>query len=108
MDFDGTLAQSLWSIENPTADIGEPIWENLVKVERAVEAGYKIIVHTARPSTDYAAIERWLTLFKVPFKFISTGKILVAAYVDDRGVHESAESWIPGSSHCATCSCAVH
>lgn len=105
VDFDGTLFNSLWSIENPTSDIGEPIWDNVFKARDAFDAGYKIIVHTARPSTDYAAIEAALNLYAIPFKFIVTGKILVASYIDDRAQHESALSWIPGSGHCATCSC---
>lgn len=42
VDFDGTLFNPLWSIENPTSDIGEPIWANVIKAKLAYEAGYKI------------------------------------------------------------------
>lgn len=106
VDFDGTLFESLWSIDNPTSDIGEPIWANVIKAKLAYQAGYKIIVHTARPSTDYAAIEAALNEYEIPFKFITTGKILVASYVDDRGVHESAPSWNPKDGyHCGSCTC---
>lgn len=95
VDLDGTLAESVWTPENPVSDIGRPIWKNVLKLQRAVDAGYKAIIHTARPSTDYEAIEQWLTHFGVPFKMILTGKVLAALYIDDRGRHESAESWIP-------------
>lgn len=95
IDFDGTLALNTWSIDNPTSDLGKPIIENLAKLRAAVAAGYKIVIHTARPSTDYQVIESWLIENKVPFKFIQTGKILAALYVDDRARHADAESWIP-------------
>lgn len=95
IDLDGTLAEPLWTPSNPTSEIGAPIWKNVQKLLQAVNAGYKVIVHTARPSTDYEAIERWLNEYGIPFKFILTGKVLAALYIDDRGRHESAESWIP-------------
>lgn len=95
IDLDGTLAEPLWTPSNPTSEIGAPIWKNIQKLLQAVNSGYKVIVHTARPSTDYEAIERWLNEYDIPFKFILTGKVLAALYIDDRGRHESAESWIP-------------
>ena len=95
VDFDGTLARNTWSAHNPTSELGSPIWENLYKLDLAVEAGYKIVIHTARPSTDYFDIEAWLIKYDVPFKFIQTGKILAALYIDDRARKADAESWIP-------------
>lgn len=95
VDLDGTLAESLWTPDNPTSEIGSPIPGNIKKAQEVCEAGYKLIVHTARPSTDYRIIEDWLTEQEVPFKFIQTGKILAAAYVDDRAIHADQESWIP-------------
>jgi hypothetical protein len=105
VDLDGTLAESVWRPDNPTSEIGEPIAENVQKLYDAVAAGWKVVIHTARPSTDYEAIEGWLNHHGIPFKAIVTGKLLAAAYLDDRGVHASARSWIPGSGHCASCSC---
>lgn len=95
VDLDGTLAEPLWTPENPTSQIGDPIPESLVKVHQLVAAGYKIIVHTSRPWTDYEAIENWLTYYKIPFKEIQCGKPLYAAYVDDRAINADAESWLP-------------
>lgn len=95
IDLDGTLAESLWRPDNPTSKIGEPIPRNVAKLRRAVASGYKAIIHTARPWTDYEAIEWWCNENDIPFRRIQCGKILAALYIDDRGRHESAESWLP-------------
>lgn len=95
VDLDGTLAEPLWTPENPTSDIGDPIPESLEKVRELVDHGYKVIVHTSRPWTDYQAIEQWLLHYNVPFKEIQCGKPLYAAYVDDRAIHAEEMSWLP-------------
>src|SRR5688572_24716606 len=84
VDFDGTLAYGTWSIDNPNAVPGKPILNNLLKLWELVRAGRKIIIHTARPSSDYELIESWLTHYGVPFDRIVTGKLLAARYIDDR------------------------
>lgn len=89
VDFDGTLAQ-----KNPDYSIGEPIYENLLKLDKVVEAGYKIIIHTARHWEDYKAIEAWLDEHNVPYKAIVCGKILAHRYVDDRAISADEESWL--------------
>lgn len=94
VDFDGTLAHGTWSIDNPTAPPGPPIWLNVTKLHRLVDAGRKIIIHTARPSSDYELIEAWLKHYKIPFHQIITGKLLAARYIDDRAVPADAESWL--------------
>jgi hypothetical protein len=95
VDLDGTLAAPLWTPENPTSEIGDPIWDNVKKVHELVENGYKIIIHTSRAWTDYQFIEHWLDHYDIPFKEIQCGKPLYAAYVDDRAVHADKESWLP-------------
>jgi hypothetical protein len=95
VDLDGTIAQPLWTPDNPTSEIGDPINENLPKLLELVLNGYKIVIHTSRPWTDYEAIEYWLRYHQIPFNGIQCGKPLFALYVDDRGRHESAESWLP-------------
>lgn len=95
VDLDGTLAQPLWTPGNPTSEIGDPIEANVRKLVCAVRAGFKPLIHTSRPDTDYEAIEAWLDHWLIPYRRIRTGKPLAALYVDDRGRHESAESWIP-------------
>lgn len=95
IDLDGTLAQGIWTPDNPTSKIGLPRWENVEKALEADRAGYKITIHTARGWTDYMNIERWLNHFEIPFRRIVCGKILAKLYIDDRGRHDSAESWVP-------------
>lgn len=93
VDLDGTLAHGTWSPSNPTAELGEPIWRNVKKLDELSAAGYKIWIHTARPDADYEAIEAWLNHYGILFSGIVTGKILAVAYIDDRGVHE-ADNWL--------------
>lgn len=95
VDLDGTLAEPVWTADNPVAEIGTPLWFNEIKLERAVKAGYKVVIHTSRPWTDYEAIEAWLNHYEIPWHKIQCGKILAALYIDDRGRHSDAESWIP-------------
>lgn len=95
VDLDGTLAEPLWTPGNPTNLIGGPIARNVVKLREVVKAGYKIHIHTSRPWTDFESIEHWLNLFNIPWDAIQCGKPLYALYIDDRGRHESAESWLP-------------
>lgn len=95
VDLDGTLAHPLWTPGDPTTAIGSPIWANVTKLRRASAAGYKIVVHTSRPWTDYEAIEAWLIHYGLPWDKILPGKILAALYIDDRGRHSDAESWTP-------------
>jgi hypothetical protein len=93
VDFDGTLAHSYWTPDNPTSAPGEPIWDNVRKLRVCVGKGRKIWIHTARPSSDYELIEAWLRYYNIPFDGIVTGKLLADVYVDDRGRHASAEEW---------------
>lgn len=93
VDFDGTLCRSNWSVDNPTAVPGEPIAANIAKLVKCVNKGYKIWIHTARPSTDYEMVEAWLNHWGIHFDGIVTGKILAYRYIDDRAVNADAEEW---------------
>lgn len=95
IDLDGTIAEPLWTPENPTSEIGAPIQLNVEKLKAVVAAGYKVVIHTSRAWTDYEAIETYLNYHGIPWHQIQCGKPLFALYVDDRGRHESAESWLP-------------
>lgn len=96
IDLDGTLAEPVWTPENPTSEIGDPIWPNVYKARKLEQAGYKVAIHTSRPWTDYEAIEAWCRHYMVPCRRIVPGKILAAIYIDDRALHANADSWIPG------------
>lgn len=104
VDFDNTIVRSRWTVDNPTAVPGEPIWGNVSKLNAAVAMGYKVWVHTARPWSDYEIVEACLLYHGIHFDGIVCGKLLALAMIDDRGVHESAESWTNGG-HCGTCRC---
>lgn len=95
VDLDGTLAYPKWTPENPTSEIGDPIWENVDKVHELVATGYKVFVHTSRPWTDYQIIEQWLHYYGIPYKEIQCGKPLYAAYIDDRAINAREKSWLP-------------
>lgn len=94
VDLDGTIAKPVWTADNPTSDIGDPIWENVEKLRQAVEQGYKVVIHTSRAWTDYEAVEYWLRHWGIPFREIQMGKPLYKAYIDDRAVHADEPEWV--------------
>lgn len=95
VDLDGTLAEPVWTPENPTSEIGDPIQRNVNKLYGVVNQGYKVVIHTSRPWTDYEAVEAWLEHWEIPYKHIHMGKPLYRLYIDDRGRHSEEESWLP-------------
>lgn len=95
VDFDGTIAESVWSPSNPTSIPGRPILQNIEKLEELRDAGMKIIIHSARAWSDYEMVEAWLQYWDVPFDRIVLGKLLCAVYVDDRAVPADEASWMP-------------
>jgi hypothetical protein len=95
VDLDGTLAEPLWTAQNPTNRIGDPIKLNVVKAREAHRKGWKIVIHTSRPWTDYESIEFWCKMNGVPARRIICGKPLAAVYVDDRARHAEDASWLP-------------
>lgn len=100
VDLDNTLAEGVWTPDNPTSDIGTvKVYKNgkTAKdlVDELVAAGYKIIVHTARSWTDVENIERWLEYNQIPYRQVVCGKLLAAIYVDDRAISAFEDSWLP-------------
>jgi hypothetical protein len=100
VDLDGTLAEGVWTPDNPTTDIGPVKVYPSGKTARdlcleLVEAGYKIVVHTSRGYTDLENIERWLEHHKIPYRQVVCGKLLAAVYIDDRNRDIFEESWVP-------------
>lgn len=95
VDLDGTIATPVWTPENPTSEIGDPIPESIKKLRELADNGYKIIIHTSRPWTDYEAIENYMLHYGIPFREIQCGKPLYAAYIDDRAIRADDSSWLP-------------
>jgi len=95
IDLDKTLAEGKWSPNNPTFEIGEPMWDNIRKAREVEAAGYKIIIHTSRPWSDYENIEGWLNHYNVPYRRIVCGKLLAIRYVDDKAINADEASWLP-------------
>src|SRR6266496_1086543 len=93
LDVDGTLAEPLWTPDNPTKDIGPPIPKNIAKALKLYYAGYKLTVWSSRPWSDYLRVERWCERNKLPVRRILLGKPLGGVYCDDRAVNADAESW---------------
>jgi hypothetical protein len=93
IDLDGTLAEGIWTHDDPTAEIGPPILANVYKLRWLLDLGWKIHIHTARPWHDYERIETWLVFWQIPYHAIHCGKILAGIYVDDRAVHADKEFW---------------
>lgn len=95
IDFDGTLATSLWTPENRTTDIGSPIRVNIVKAREVARAGHAIVIYTARDWADEPMLREWLLAQDIPFDGIECSKLLASAYCDDRAIPASAASWLP-------------
>lgn len=91
VDLDGTLAKDVW----PDTGIGEPIWENVTKLDLAICAGYKVVIYTSRSWEMYETIEAWLNHWDIPWHRIVCGKLLVRAMIDDRAINAAEESWVP-------------
>lgn len=94
VDLDGTIAEGIWTPDNPTSDIGDPIYENLAKLEQVLNSGKKAVIHTARPWTDYETIEAWYRHHGLKISAIQCGKPLFYKYVDDRAVNAFDEEWV--------------
>ena len=84
VDFDDCICSNSgyphYEPQNPKMDV--------IRGLRALrKAGYKIHVHTSRPSAHYYNIESWMKEHKVPFDAIDTGKPLYRLYIDDKAYH---------------------
>lgn len=84
VDFDGTIAESTWSPENPNAVPGPPIEHSVSEINRCVAEGWKIAIHTSRSWAGYELIEKYMIDHNIPFHKIICGKLLAHRYIDDR------------------------
>ena len=90
VDFDGCLAESVW----PDRGIGPRIERNVEKLGEIIVAGYEIAVHTARPWSDYNALQEWLVENEIPYNAIICGKFLAERYIDDKAINSEERSWL--------------
>lgn len=93
IDLDGTLAESVWTPEDPTSRIGDPIPVNVAKALQLHADGWKLTIHTSRPWTDYEAIESWCHYHSIPIRRIICGKLLGGVMIDDRNVPIDSPDW---------------
>lgn len=82
VDFDNVMARSIW----PKAGIGEIIPGTKEGLDKLVNEGYKIVIFTARPWSDYENLERWCKDNELPVRRILCGKPLVRWMIDDRNI----------------------
>lgn len=94
IDFDGTIATSTWSIDNPNAKPGPPLEGVRFKLWEIWDSGNKIAVHTARSYADFNIIEAYMYHYDLPFNRIFCGKLLAHVYIDDRNKLISEKSWL--------------
>ena len=82
IDLDKTIAVSNY----PNFKLQEPIKGAKESIDKLVAKGWKIIIHTARPWSDYDIIEKWLNKYEIPHRRIVCGKLFAKYYIDDRGI----------------------
>lgn len=95
IDLDGTLAYPTWEPNQKRSIVGAPIPENVAKLHAAIAAGYSVVIHTSRHWGDKPMIEDWLKLNHIPYTQVVCGKILAAAYIDDKAINARDSSWLP-------------
>ena len=82
VDFDNVMSKSIW----PKAGIGPAMPGASKALHALVEKGFKIMIWTARPWSDYENIERWCRDHDMPVRRIFCGKPLVRWFVDDKNI----------------------
>lgn len=83
VDLDSTTAMNTG---HPEYKLLGPVLGAREALQELAGKGWKIIIHTARPWSDYETIENWLLLYDIPFKRIVCGKLLAKYYIDDRNI----------------------
>lgn len=83
VDLDGTVAQNTG---HPDYKLTKPIEGARDTLRDFKKEGWKIIVYTARPWSEYELIENWLNKNHIPHRRIVCGKLLVKWMIDDRNL----------------------
>ena len=85
VDLDGVLTKETEGWAPNVYKLREPNIERIEILKRLVERGHKIIIHTARLSSE-ARVEtiEWLTKHRVPYDAIHFDKPFYDYYIDDK------------------------
>ena len=93
IDLDGTLTNSP-GIRYTEYYSAEPNYELIAKVNKLYDEGHRIIIFTARHTSDRIVSTKWLEDHKVKYHELILGKPLADYYIDDRNV--SIEQFMEG------------
>lgn len=91
LDLDNTIAEEVWQF---STGIGAPIKSQHKKMQKLVEEGRKICIHTARPWVDYEGIKRWCRTYGVPAHLIICGKFNARSFIDDKAINAYKREWV--------------
>jgi len=83
VDLDQTIANGTGY---PNFELTTPLKGAKDALVSLAKDGWKITIYTARPWADYSKIEHWLDEWKIPYRRIVCGKILVRFMIDDRNL----------------------
>lgn len=89
IDIDGIICE-----EGPTFErsLAAPIAGARQDIDTIAEAGYRIILHTARSWSEFAVTERWLYDNGICYDALVMGKPVADIVVDDRSVKSLKEA----------------
>lgn len=93
IDFDDTLFIGLWQPDNPTHEVGPPMWHNINKAKKLVEDGWYIVILTARGWEDEERVAKACEEVGLHVLRVECGKPIAVGYIDDRAVHEAEAEW---------------
>ena len=88
IDFDNTITDNS-GFPNYTPTI--PLSGAIESLNRLSEEGYKIIIYTARPWSDYHNIEKYCDKYGIPVRRIICGKPLFNCVIDDKNIEFSGD-----------------
>lgn len=82
-DFDNTIA---YNSGHPDYILTKPTMYAREALGKMKKAGFKVVVYTARPWSEYKEVEDFLLKHKLPFRRIICGKPLGKYIIDDKAI----------------------
>ena len=80
VDLDGVLCRSVPPDKYASA---QSIPENIEKVNKLFDKGWRIVIYTARGWFQYDMTEDWLKRHNVKYSQLVMGKVFAMMYIDD-------------------------